>query len=74
MSIDLADIQSALKTISSYSEIELSEDTLTKDFGIDSLDMFEFISILEDQTGKQVTDEAFSNFNTAHDIISFFNE
>jgi acyl carrier protein len=74
MPIDLTDIQFALKTISSYSEIELNEDTPIKEFGIDSLDMFEFISILEDKTGKQVTDEVFSNLHTTRDVILFFNE
>ena len=33
MPIDLTDIQFALKTISSYAEIELNEDTPIKEFG-----------------------------------------
>lgn len=74
MPIDLTDIQSALKTISSYSEIELTEDTTLDEFGIDSLDMFEFISVLEDKTNKQLTDEVFADLKTTRDVMLFFNE
>lgn len=57
-------------------EISPSEEDFEKPFkeiGIDSLDLYSFLSEIEMALGKSISDSEFESINTLNDVISFLN-
>jgi acyl carrier protein len=45
-----------------------------KDIGLDSLDVFNFLSEIEVALGKSISDSEFESINTLNDVIEFLND
>ncbi len=50
------------------------ESNLQDDLGLDSLDAVELSMAIEEETGKEITDEQFKKFITVEDLINFLNK
>ena len=60
----------------SGSDVEPSTEDFDRSFseiGLDSLDVYNFLSEIEVNLGKKVSDEEFQNLNTLNDVINFVN-
>ena len=73
--IDQNKIQEILKQAGL--EINLSEEDFGKKFqeiGLDSLDVFSFLSEIEMAVGISISDSDLEKINTLNDVISFLNK
>lgn len=48
-------------------------DKLFADIGLDSLDVYNFLSEIEVELGKKVSDEDFETLNSLNDVMAFLN-
>ena len=73
--IDSHDVINAINSIEV--EVDLNNDNLDADLydlGLDSLDFYNFLIILEEKTGITVSDEDIAGLNTINNILKFFNK
>ena len=73
--IESQDVIDAIKSIDI--EVEWNNNNLDADLfelGLDSLDFYNFLIILEEKTGITVSDEEISELNTINNIVKFFNK
>jgi|AACY02.9.fsa_nt_gi Phosphopantetheine attachment site. len=73
--IESQDVIDAIKSIDI--EVDWNNNNLDADLfelGLDSLDFYNFLIILEEKTGITVSDEEISELNTINNIVKFFNK
>ena len=54
-------------------KISLDSD-IVEDFGADSLDVIDMITILSDEFGVEIPDEDIENFRTVGDVVAYVEE
>ena len=72
--VDQQKIMDILKASGSDAEPSTEDfDRSFSEIGLDSLDVYNFLSEIEVSLGKKVSDEEFQNLNTLNDVINFVN-
>jgi acyl carrier protein len=70
--LNIESIHEALEAAVKGSSANVTSDSEISKLGIDSLDLYQFLSELEDRTGKPFPDELFADMETIRDIQEHF--
>ena len=74
-SLGKQDIINAIESIDVKIDWEnASFDTDLYELGLDSLDFYNFLIVLEEKTGVSVSDEDLANLKTVNNILEYFNK
>lgn len=68
----MAMIQREVAKLRRGPEQEIAVTTALDEMGIDSLDLFSLIEMLEAETGKTLPNSEFEGMTTVKDLVSFF--
>ncbi|MFB1489891.1 MULTISPECIES: acyl carrier protein [unclassified Thiocapsa] len=72
--IDQSQLLALLQKSGSDVEPALEDfDKAFNEIGLDSLDVYNFLSEIEVELGKKVSDEDFQRFNSLNDVLAFLN-
>ncbi len=72
MKFDIEQVYKAIRNSDTQTDLEkLSPDVKLRDIGADSLDMFNILLAVQDQTGIEIPDEDIEQLVTARDISEY---
>ena len=72
MKFDIEHVYEAIRNAETQADLEkLAPDVSLRDIGADSLDMFNILLAVQDQSGIEIPDEDIEKLNTARDISEY---